>query len=134
MRYFLNAHRDKINYLFVGVWNTIFGYCFFALLYILFSAKIHYLILFIISNIFSITNAYVGYKLFVFKTKGNIIREYSRFYLIYGFSIIINIICLPLLVEVLRINPLAAQAIILIFNVIISFTGHKHFTFGGQKC
>ena len=122
-------HREKINYLLVGGWNTIFGFLTFALLYALFHQHLHYLVLFIVSNILSITNAYIGYKIFVFQTKGNYLAEYARFYLVYGSAMALNLVLLPLVVEFLHINPVAAQGGIMFINVIFSYFGHKHFSF-----
>ena len=121
--------KQEINYIIAGAWNTIFGYFFFATLYFLFSKKVHYMILVVISNIVGITNAYISYKFFVFKTKGNYLREYFRFYVVYGFSMIIGLILLPLIVELLHISPLVAQLFIVVITVIISYLGHRNFSF-----
>jgi putative flippase GtrA len=122
-------HQEKVNYLLVGGWNTIFGYLTFVALYYLLHQSIHYLILLIISNILSITNAYVGYKIFVFRTKGNYLKEYLRFYVVYGLALLLNLALLPLVVELLKINPVIAQAIIMFINVVFSYLGHKNFSF-----
>ncbi|MFH1362091.1 MAG: GtrA family protein [bacterium] len=129
MRKLYHRHREKINYLLVGGWNTVFGFCVFAALYYLFGQKIHYLFLLVISNVISITNAYVGYKIFVFKTRGNYLKEYLRFYVVYGFTFGINFVFLPLIVEFFQVNPVMAQAFFIGINVVISYTGHKRFSF-----
>jgi len=82
-----------------------------------------------LSNIISITNAYVGYKIFVFKTEGNYLREYARFYVVYGSAFLLNFALLPLCVEILRISPVLAQAGLIFINVIFSYFGHKNFSF-----
>lgn len=122
-------HGEKIRFLIAGAWNTLFGYFLFALLFYLLSAKVHYMVLLAVSYIFSITNAYLSYKYFVFKTKGNFMKEYSRFYVVYGAAFIANLMLLPVFVELLRIHPLISQALIIILTVIISYFGHKHFSF-----
>ena len=129
MRRFYKKHQQKINYLLVGGWNTVFGYCAFLSLYYLLNQYIHYVFLLMLSNILSVTNAYIGYKIFVFKTKGNYLREYVRFYMVYGVALILNLILLPLAVELLRVDPPSAQGVILWFTVVISYLGHKHFSF-----
>ena len=118
-----------LRYLIVGAWNTVFGYGVFALLYFLLSANIHYVIIAIISNIIAITMAYAGYKLFVFKTKGNYLAEYLRFYVVYGFSMILGLILLPLFVEFLKLNVYLAQAAATIACISVSFVGHRNFSF-----
>lgn len=129
MKHLYHQHKKKINYLLAGFWNTIFGYASFLALYLLFNQTVHYLVLFVISNILSITNAYVSYKLFVFKTKGNYLVEYLRFYLVYGAAMLLNFALLPLCVELFKISPPIAQAGLGFFNVLFSYFGHKKFSF-----
>ena len=129
MKKLYDRHKEKIDFLLVGGWNTLFGYVVFLALYYLFADKIHYLIIFIVSNILSITNAYIGYKLFVFKTKGNYLQEYLRFYVVYGGAILLNLILLPITVEYFRFSPPIAQGGLMFLNVAFSFVGHKRFSF-----
>ena len=124
-----NKHKEQINYLLVGSWNTLFGYLAFAALYFLFRSYVHYMILFVISSVLSITNAYLAYKLFVFKTKGHYWREYSRFYVVYGGALALNLALLPLVVVTFRLSPVIAQAGLAFITVICSYFGHKNFSF-----
>ena len=123
------CNKQKIDYLLVGVWNTIFGYVAFAALYFLLRGYLHYMILFVISNVLSITNAYLAYKLFVFKTKGHYWREYSRFYIVYGGALALNLALLPLVVVTFRLSPVIAQAGLAFITVICSYFGHRNFSF-----
>ncbi len=129
MRDLIKKNEEKVRYLIVGGWNTVFGYLSFAILYYTLSHIIHYTVLLVISYIISISNAYFCYKFFVFRTKGNYLREYMRFYLIYGFAFIISLFMLPIAVEVLKWHPLVAFAVITLFTVIISYLGHKNYSF-----
>ena len=133
MRRIFQRHQEKINYLLVGGWNTVFGYLAFVALYLLLAKQIHYLILLVLANILSITNAYLGYKIFVFKTKGNYVREYLRFYLVYGATLLLNLLFLPICVNFLGISPVLAQGGFIFVNVIFSYLGHKYFSFGGTR-
>jgi putative flippase GtrA len=126
----IRKHGEKIRFLIAGGWNTLFGYLIFALLFYLLSAKVHYMALLAVSYIFSITNAYLSYKYFVFKTKGNVMQEYFRFYVIYGIAFLANLVLLPAFVELLHVHPLISQALIIVLTVIISYFGHKNFSFG----
>lgn len=127
-----------------GAWNTIFGYSVFAVLYYGLSEKVNYIVILLAANVVSITNAYVCYKIFVFKTKGNYLVEYLRFYLVYGIGIVINIVAFPILVDIVfpyaldyigfrdRISPYypyIAQFAILSVTTIVSFLGHNHFSY-----
>ncbi len=129
MKQFLTKHEQKIRYLIIGGWNTVFGYGVFVALYFWFADSIHYLVILSISYILSITNAYIGYKLLVFRTKGNILREYLRFYVVYGASFLFNLATLPLFVEILNLNMYAAQAIVTMITILGSYVMHKNFSF-----
>lgn len=132
MKRLYKKHQEKINYLLVGGWNTVFGYGVFVSLYYLFAAKVHYLVIWLISNILAITNAYIGYKAFVFKTRGNYLLEYLRVYVVYGGSMALNLIYLPFCVEILKITPPVAQAGWIAVNFVFSYLGHKHFSFSSR--
>ena len=129
MLQFIRQHKEKIAYLLTGGWNTLFGYGSFALLYYLFSHTLHAVVILTLSYIIGITNSYIGYKLFVFKTKGNILKEYFRFYVVYGGSYLINITTFPFLVFYLKINPYVAQIIITGIAVVSSYLFHKNYSF-----
>jgi putative flippase GtrA len=117
----------------VGGWNTVFGYLVFLVLFLLFNRSIHYLLLLAASNILSITNAYIGYKIFVFKTKGNYLVEYLRFYLVYGAALLLNFILLLICVEFLHLSPPIAQGGLMFINVFFSYFGHKNYSFQDIK-
>jgi putative flippase GtrA len=131
MRRLYARHREKINYLLVGGWNTVFGYLNFLLLYAVLGTRVHYLVIFLISTVLSITNAYVGYKIFVFKTHGHYVREYARFYGVYGATTVLNFLLLPVGVEVLHLSPPIAQGGLILLTIGLGYLGHKHFSFQG---
>lgn len=132
MRELYGKHKGKIEFLIIGVWNTIFGYSIFIFLYYLLHEKWNYLIILVFSNIISITNSYLCYKYFVFRTKGNYCSEYLRFYLVYGASFLANMLLMPFFVEFIGMKPVPAQGIILIITVIAGYFGHKHFSFNAS--
>ncbi len=121
-------NTEFIRFLFIGAWNTGFGYLVFvALIYS--PWKLHYVIVLIISNIITITNAYLCYKFFIFKTRGNYFSEYIKSYVVYGTNFLINLALLPFFVEILKIRPVISQAMLIPLTVVISYFGHKHFSF-----
>jgi putative flippase GtrA len=126
------------RYLLVGTWNTLFGYGTFAL----FTAVLNplmphgYIWASLLSSLFNITVAYLGYKWFVFKTKGNYLREWMRCVAIYSGGIVLGLMALPVLVHLIRRNtrffaeaPYIAGAVLTAFMVVYSFLGHKKFSF-----
>jgi putative flippase GtrA len=132
-----------LRYLCVGVFNTAFGYATFALVLFLLNHSVpqRYLYLTVvaaslIATPFNITVAYFGYKLFVFKTHGNHLREWIKAFGVYGVGMLPGLLVLSaftrLLQSLLHHKDAAgyiAGAIIMCFNTIISFLGHKTITF-----
>jgi len=121
--------NPRFRYLLAGAWNTAFGYLCGVSMYYLFGDWMGVLIVAILSNILAISMSFLTHKVFVFKTKGNWIREYLRAYLVYGLSAIVGILLLMIFVELLDIKFWLAQALVILLTVIISYIGHKKFTF-----
>ena len=125
--------NEKIRYLLVGGYNTAFGYILFVLLLMLFKGRIHYLIVLVISHVISVTNAYLAYKFLVFKTQGYWLHEFGKFNTVYLGVLAINLVALPAMVELLAIRPAIGQAWFVVITVIVSYLGHKHFSFKGRN-
>lgn len=123
---------QSIRYIITGVWNTVFGILVYALLIKLLGEN-HYILLAVVSNIISITNAYICYKLFVFKTKGNILKEYLKCYVVYGLSMLLGLLLLYVLVDIAGLNPVIANVISVLLLTIVSFIGHRYYSFKNKS-
>lgn len=130
-----------LRYLLVGGWNTLFGYGSFAVLNVLLTDKVPYAYMFanVFSNVIAITVAFLGYKWFVFKTRGNYVREYLRAFTVYGFAAILGLALLPMLVVCVglvvhdrKLVPYIAQALAIPIVVLSSFVGHKRYSFRSE--
>jgi putative flippase GtrA len=126
------------RYLLVGAWNTLFGYGSFAFFTAILSPMIpySYIVASVISSLLNISVSYLGYKWFVFKTRGNYLREWLRCVAVYSGGIVFGVVTLPVLVTVIRRStryvtqaPYIAGAILTAFMVVYSFVGHKKFSF-----
>ena len=116
-----------------GVWNTIFGYGVFALLVAGFSDHVHYLFIAGLSNALAISNAYLVHKIMVFRTRGNYLKEYARYWVVYGASGVLGLGLLALFVSGLGINIFLSQAGVLAIQVAVTFTGHRSYSFGSPN-
>lgn len=121
--------NKKAIYLIAGGWNTIFGYFASLLIYQYYYNSLGIIFVGIVSNVIAISMSFTTYKIFVFKTKGNWWVEYIRCYLVYGFTAILSIIGLWVLVDIFQMQFWLAQLFLLIIAVIISYVGHSRFTF-----
>ena len=132
------------RYILVGGWNTVFGYSTFAGIYYLLhsyaipTANVYWQVVTaqIISIPINFTASYFCYKLFVFKTRGNYLREWLKSIAVYGSAFLPSLVLLPLLVRALLYvphihgsAPYVANALLTGVGVIYSFLGHKHVTF-----
>src|ERR1700756_1338575 len=85
----LTAHippAQFTRYVLVGIWNTVFGYGTYAGLTALLTPHVPhaYIPASVLANVIVITAASLAYKRFVFKTKGNYLREWMRCMAVYG--------------------------------------------------
>jgi len=126
----------------VGGFNTVFGYGLFALLNWFFRGlgSYSYMYAAILANVIAISVAFLGYKWFVFRTRGNYLVEWIRCFGVYGSSALIGLAGMPILVPILRhalrnpeLAPYIAGAILTVVTVLFSFVGHKKFSFRQKR-
>ena len=117
------------RYLVAGAWNTVFGYAVFAFLVVWLVSRVHYLLLGVFANVLAITNAYAVHKIFVFRTRGHYLREYMRYYVVYGTTAVCGLALLALLVDGCGLNLYLAQAGVVAVQVVVSFVWHRQFSF-----
>ncbi len=130
---FYRRRREQILYLVVGGWNTLFGYGVWALFEFLLHDYLHYLVILVLSWPFAVLNAYICYRVFVFRSKGRVWRELPRFSLVYVVTLCAGLLALPLLLRTLPYNIYVIQAGYTAVVVILSYLSHKFFSFGGNR-
>ena len=122
---------DKVRFLIVGGINTAVGYAVFALVYglVLSDVRLGYLVSLVVSYAVAISMAFVLYRRFVFRVTGHVVRDFVAFVGVYAVSISTNALILPLLVEVVGVHPLVAQAVAVVVTTLISYVGHREVSF-----
>lgn len=129
MRLSAKQLNKQVRFVVVGGVNTLLGLALFPVLYLIFGDKADYLVILIISQITCISVSYLGNKLVVFKTKGWVLSEYLKFWLLHGLIIGLNLMALPFMVEHLEFNPMVAQAAFALVVVVASYFWHDKVTF-----
>lgn len=114
-----------IKFSLVGVLNTVIGYGVFFIS----SLYINYLLALIFSHIVGVIHSFIWNKYWVFRSSKNKIREFLKFYSVYGVMLLINIAMLYYFVSILNISPQISQLILLPFLTILTYTGHKYWSF-----
>ena len=130
-------HQIKIRFFFIGVWNTIFGYLVYISLDYLFTfvfqkRYLAYMTAAVLANIIATISAFLFHKHITFKStvKGKgVIIEFFKFYSMYAVTNILGFALLPFFVEVLKIDPKIAGALLIPVVAIISYFGHSRFSF-----
>ena len=119
----------RLRYLLAGGFNTVFAYALGLLMYELLHQRWPLVMITGGCAVVSISVSFLTYKLFVFATRGNWLRELARCYLVYGGGALASIGLMSVLVDGLGVRFWLAQAIVNIGVVLISFAMHKRFTF-----
>jgi putative flippase GtrA len=126
---------ERVRFVLIGGINTVVGYALYALLYLSAGRFIGYLGALYISYVIAIGIAFVLHRRFTFRVSGtgNVFVDLVRFAAVYVVSLIVNTLLLPVLIELGHVQPLVAQAAIVIVTTLISYFGHKLFSFRRHK-
>lgn len=129
--------RDqRVAYLAVGAVNVVVGFGIFVVC----SATVgHFvderfgkvagsLVTLVIMYVLSVSLAFVLHRRFVFRVRGHVVRDFVRYWGVYLTTLGFNAVMLPLLVE-LGMPRVSAQAIIVAATPLLSYFGHRYFTF-----
>ena len=121
---------QRIRFLLVGVLNTIFGYGIYALL-VYFNVNIY--IANVISTVLGELHSYLWNRFYTFKSKDKATKEILRFITVYLISFGISNLILFVFVTKMGINKYLGGLFNLICTTLISWFGHKYFSFKGDK-
>ncbi|MDR3685382.1 MAG: GtrA family protein [Coriobacteriia bacterium] len=140
-----DAHGEKLRYLVVGVWNTVFSYLLFLLGIRLFASpleaatrldpKIVAIIIQCAAWVLAVVQSTVTMKYIAFRSKGNLRKQIARAYVIYlpaqGLSMVILWVAMLVLTPGLgsRYAAMVGQLFAVFVTTIFSYFGHKYFTF-----
>jgi len=119
----------RIAFLLVGVVNTVVGFLWFTLFLYTVGQVLGYIVALLFAHVASVLCAFVLYRRFVFRVRGNTLTDLARFELVYLLALGINAVLLPLLVEVGHLPVLLSQALIVFVTTLVSYFGHRSFSF-----
>ncbi|HEX7537103.1 MAG TPA: GtrA family protein [Dermatophilaceae bacterium] len=125
----LRVVRDqRVAFLVVGTVNTVVGFLIFAGFLALFGQQ-RYLVALVCSHVVAVLIAFVLYRFVVFRVRGHVLADLWRFETVYLSALAVNFLLLPLLVEFAHLPVLLAQALIVFVTALMSWMGHKHYSF-----
>jgi putative flippase GtrA len=130
----LRVVRDqRVAFLVVGGINTLVGYLFFAGFLLTvgqwWGKPWGYLAALACAYVVAVLFAFVLYRFVVFRVRGHVLADLWRFAAVYVSSLAVNFVLLPVLVELAHLRVLLAQALIVFVTSVMSWMGHKHYSF-----
>ena len=130
----LRVVRDqRVAFLVVGATNTAVGYLFFAAFLVTvgqwWGQPWGYLAALVCAYVVAVLFAFVLYRFVVFRVRGHVLADLWRFATVYVSSLAVNLLLLPVLVEIAHLRVLLAQALVVFVTSVMSWVGHKHYSF-----
>jgi putative flippase GtrA len=125
----LAPHEEKLRFLVVGGWNTLFSYGMLWVLDGLLHGQFHYTVILTLNWVIGVTQNLFTFKLLVFRTKGNWLKEYLRSYVVYAGGYVASLAITAAVMEIWHplLGIAALPAIVIV--TLISWFGHKYFTY-----
>lgn len=134
-----DRHGEKVRYLLVGVWNTAFGYGLYFLLITFFAVPLQTktgltsraaaLAIQWAAWVVAVVQSTIAMKYFAFRSSGRLGPQILRAYVVYLPAQGLSSLILYASMRVLGLTALAGQLIAVVVTTIISYLGHKYFTF-----
>ena len=133
----LRLLRDqRVAFLVVGVINTAVGFGIFVVCSLSvghlvdqrFGKVTGTLVTIAVSHVLGALFAFVMHRRFVFQVRGHVLRDLARLESVFLVGLGITAVALPTLVE-LGMDRIPAQAIIVGCSTLLSYFGHRHFSF-----
>jgi putative flippase GtrA len=119
----------RVAFVIVGGVNTVVGLAWFALFDVTIGRHAGYMYTLGAAHVASVLCAFVLYRRFVFRVRGHMWLDLGRFEVVNLTSLGINAVLLPILVEVFHLAPLVAQVLITFVTMVVSYIGHRDFSF-----
>lgn len=122
---------EKIRFLLVGGFNTLTAYLLFV--FFIEIVNLHYVYALSCMFIINVNISILTMRYYVFRSHSNLLKEYFKGWNVYIFLLGLNYAGLYLLIDVLKIREIIAQAIYLVFSTIVTYLIHKYITFSKNK-
>jgi putative flippase GtrA len=122
---------ERVRFILIGGVNTVVGYLFFVVVHLTLGDVIGDLLTLYVAYVPATLVAFVLHRHVTYRRTGtgNVVIDFFRFQSVYLVSLLINSVALVLLVELAHVPTLIAQALIVVVTTLVSYFGHKFFSF-----
>jgi putative flippase GtrA len=126
---------QKLRFVAAGMYNTLFAYATFATLLLLAGQSVHYLVIAAVNHAIAVSNAFLLHRLLVFRSQEPWLPSFIRFNVSQLVTLAFGMAMLFSLVEYGKLRPLAAQSVVMVVSVVLSYLLHRNFSFatGGSN-
>ena len=120
---------ERVRFVIIGGVNTVVAFLLFVLFELTLGGR-YFLSLFL-AYLLATMLAFVLHRRFTFGVTGrqSLIPDFLRFESVYVVMFLLNAALLPLFIEIFGWPSLVAQAVIVVFTTVVSYLGHKFFSF-----
>jgi putative flippase GtrA len=115
--------------LIVGAGTNLLYFGLFWLGWHLLEGTVPYLAVTAMANLGTALIVYPAYRSFVFGSSTGWLRGFAKFYTVYLVGLVCSLLGMPLLIEVLGVPVLLAQAIVIAIVPFVSYLLHRFWTF-----
>lgn len=122
----------RIRYLIVGAGTNVLYFGLFWLGWHLLEGTLPYLVVTAMANLGTALAVYPVYRTFVFGSSISWLRGFWKFYTVYLVGLAAALLGMPLLIELLGVPVLWAQAVVIAVVPVISYLLHRFWTFADQ--
>jgi len=120
---------EKLRFLVVGAWNTLFAYAAFASLYLLLHSFVHYLLISVMAHVLAVTNAFLCQRTLVFQHRTAWWPAFLRFNVVQLLVLGWSLAGLAFLTEGVHLHPLLSQLLVTVVVVVGGYFLNRHYAF-----
>jgi len=122
-------HSRIARFGFYGSINTLLGFTTYPILYFFFNKSLSYIEILYISFFICTHYAFLTTKYYVFRSNESFISEYFRYMMFHFLMLAVNLVYLPIFVDILFIHPSISQILFNFILVAVSYFWHLKVTF-----
>lgn len=128
-----SSNRSKFkSFLFIGIWNSIFGIGNFLILYDIF-ANLHYSLILTISYTLSVIQSHYSQRKFVWRSSAPYLGELMKFSTANFVQFLLNALLLFVAVESLTLDARLSQIAITGNLILLNFAVAQRYVFRGDR-
>lgn len=121
------VNLQSVRFLIVGILNTLVGLGAYYLT--LTWLQFHFVVALTVSHIIGVIHSYLWNNYWTFNGGNTNMTKVTKFSLVYLITYVVNLFILSMFIKTFGFTPLLGQVISIFITTILSFLGHKYWSF-----